>query len=586
MRPESGLERYHMNRIIQLTCLFSSLFFSVGALAAGHQLYQKVAVGQLGQLELGGQASADTTTGADATASGDMDAGQSAEMDADGDMAAPESEATPAEPAAPVVVPDVVEPDSNADMEVNAEEEEAEAEEPSGWEMDFHGYFRAPLAVSINSRPDPDNTDGDESVQGTFGSNHLVDGNLQGYYSFGFTRLQEGDWAEVLITAKRKHVAATVGMMGWWYQFVGKGNTDAILWPGLGYVTLDTDFNLGSIRPNIELKTGAFLSVYGANGIYDTYIFGRTHLIGESLKLTLPINDNFQLAITHGFGGNKNGVVADSDATAVTLAHYLTIAMNIVQKVDVGVYYNSSWSHDPSHYEAGGTELNNGAPLPEYEEWRKARMRTIGADVHLRLPRFGHLWAAYSHIALKNGWALSETVEIMHSAGGNGLASNYMGASGSGSMNNLTWQYENSVQNIRGAGTGKDFPDLTLTVFGMMAATTRDLEDGETIDEQLNQVKGGADLTFWPQKWVGIMFRYDGVNVNLDANGDGNKEYTYHVFTPRVVFKSNFLSNESIWFQLSKYSYGKDAVDHFAAANGTYDSPDELVFKMQANMSW
>lgn len=541
-----------MNRVIRLSCLLSGLLLSTNVLA---------------QADLNLNATAEATT--------DGDANADANADASGEVAE--------EPVAEPVPEPVAEPEPEATPAPAPAAEEEGGVNLGPWEMDFHGYFRGPLILSLSKRVDPDDPDSDEHLQGVFGTQKIVDGGLLGYSNFGYSRLQEGTWAELLVTAKRKHVSATLAYMGVGYQFVGKRDPTAAWSPGLGWVTLDTDFDLGDMKAHIELKTGAFLSVYGAFGIYDTYLFGRTHLLGEALTLTLPINDNFKLAITHGFGANKNGVV-DSGTTALTLAHYLTVAMNISKKFDVGLYYNSQWSNDPSHYDAAVNAGTDPATLglPAYSDWRDARMRTFGGDIHVRLPKFGHAWLAFSHIAVDKGFALGDdAIEIMHSNGGNGIAAQYLGMNGSGSMNNIGWLYENSVQNIKGNKQGHVFPDFTITGFGLLAHATRDLEEGEGIDETLLQVKGGFDLTFWPASWVGVTFRYDGVNLNQDLNGDDENNAKYHAFTPRVVFKSHFLSSESIYFQVTKYAYGDD----FTVESGR-NPYDETVFKMQATMGW
>jgi len=539
----------------------------------------------------GWEASGEAAAEGDAAAEGEAAAGAEAAGDSTESAGAPEGEA--AEGAGT---------ETEAEMDVVAEEEPAAAEEEGavtigGWEMDFHGYFRGPLGITLSKRAAPDDPTGKKELQSSYFASpgRLIDGN---YGSFAYTRLQEGDWGELLVTAQKEHVAATIGIMGGYYQFVGAGSAGSSWVPGVGFVTLNTDFNLGSIKPNIELKTGAFLSVYGAMGVYDTYLFSRTHMLGEALKLTLPISDNFNLAITHGFGGNKNGLFVSSfngngtvdgvyndGNRAWTLAQYLTVAMNIAKIVDVGLYFNSSWSHDPSLYII--TNAESDATLPfTYADWRKARMRLFGADVRLNLPRVGNLWLAYNHIALKNGFALSDAVEVMHSGGGNGIAGNYMGASGSGGMNNIAWTYDTSLQNLKGKGMGNVFPDLTLSAFGMLASVKRDLIAGETIDEKLTQLKGGMELTFWAQSWVGLMFRYDGVNLNQDVNGDGTDDGSaFHVLTPRLIFKSHFLSGESIWFQFSKYIYGDEFKGSGPAPYGN-SMPDEMVFKMQCNIGW
>jgi len=547
-----------MSRLIQLSCLLSGLILSANLVAAETHIAQPAAGMLLAQTDdPGADAAADATMGAEATMGGDM----AAESDASADVAAPAPEpvATEAAPAE--------EADTTAE----------ETDEPfyKNWKTEWHGYVRAPAGFSISRRPDP-GTDGDDNIQSTYLGNHIIDNN---YGSFAFTRLQETEWAEIRLTASHDHIAATVALMGWWYQFVGAGNPNGSVSPGLAFLTLDTDFNLGSIRPNIALTMGAFLKVFSGFGIYDTYMIQRSHLMGEQVELTLPISDGFKLTLTQGFGLSKNGLFATpawngddgdntNDTTAAGLSHYLAAVMNIGGKVDLGVYYNSSWTNDPSHIEAGATTA-------AFEDVRDARMRVIGADVHLRMPRFGHLWAVFSHIGVTNGGFLSEGIEVMHSSGGAGIAGNYLGMSttGSGAMNNFAWQYENSVQNLLGNPTGTAFPDLTFETFGMMALVKgEDVPDD--VEDSLTQVKGGGDVAFWPTSWVALMLRYDAVNLDDDRK--------FKVITPRLIFTSHFLSTEQLWFQISKYIYSDQIADNYSLADG----PDATVFKMQAVMEF
>lgn len=549
-----------------MSCLLSGILLSANIMAAETEIMQPVAEMTLAQMDGEEEAAAD----ADASMEGEASMGGDVSMGGEADAAAE----VPAEPApAPAPAPVAEEVTEEATVADDGEVDYG------SWSTEWHGYFRTPFAIGISKRPDPDAADSDDSLQGSpwWGSNHIYD-KEKNYYNFGFTRLQEGDWAEILITAKHKHVAATVGAMGWWYQFVSQNKPEASWWPGLGFITLDTDLDMGGKKANIELRMGAFLEPYAYNGVYDTYLIQRSHLVGEHVKFTIPVSDNFTLALTHGFGANKTGF---GDSVAHTLAHYANAIMNINGKVDLGIYYNSSWTNDPTAYE-------NGETMPDtFAEYSDARMRVMGADVHLRLPKFGHLWAALNFITVKNGWALGEAIEVSHSFGGSGVASNYLpnSATGSGSVLNASWIYENSLQGFKGKGVGGDFPDLTFTVFGMLSsAKMDDVADG--IDDSRMQIKGGADLTFWPTSWVGIMFRYDGVNFGkeytiTDADGE-NPEIKYHVFTPRVIFKSHFVSAESLWIQFSKYAFSDGVNDNYYLEDG----PDALVFKMQANIGW
>src|SRR5205085_2613035 len=157
---------------------------------------------------------------------------------------------------------------------------------------------------------------------------------------------------------------------------------------------------------------------------------------------------------------------------------------------------------------AGPTPAGGG----QYGDARDADMTVAGADVNVRLPALGKLWLASSYIKVKQGWALSQTVEIMHSPGGAGIANNYLafgqpGSTGSGSLFNFAWFYENTLSNVQGRQADHPVPDLTLNVFGMLANANRDLLPGATISDSLNQLKWGADLTLTTTPWLAFMLR-------------------------------------------------------------------------------
>src|SRR5262245_59656004 len=132
--------------------------------------------------------------------------------------------------------------------------------ESEGFRTFVSGYFRAPLAIGISPRPDPNDLNGPTHTQLSYGPNRTVDSS---YYSFAYTRLQEQDWAEVFIHTKKKHVEAVVGWMGYWYQSAGFRNPDASWVPGMAYLTLDSDVGVGGLKPNVALTAGAWWPKFG-----------------------------------------------------------------------------------------------------------------------------------------------------------------------------------------------------------------------------------------------------------------------------------------------------------------------------------
>jgi hypothetical protein len=414
------------------------------------------------------------------------------------------------------------------------------------------------MILTLSSRRYPGDSTGDKSTQVVMGTKRLVDG---GYDSFPYTRLNEGDWAEIYLTEKRKHVAATVvfegGLYGEAASFVGPNERMTL---GQGWIALDTDVDLGGFKPWVELKMGAWWNKFGNIDKYDTYLFARTHVMGEALRIDFPVTPDLTFKIVDGFGANR-AASETSTATGTTLLHYLHLGGNYKKMLTVGLNYNDSWTKDPSIFENGTA----------YAEAKKADMTVLGADVDVNLPVAGHLWLALSYIDLVNGLALSGTHEIMHSFGGSGIAKNYMGGTGTGSMINFAFLYENSLSILQGKSRGAILPDATLNLFGMMANVS---PDG---GEKYTQFKWGADVKVDTLSWLAFMLRYDWVNTNMDADGQ-----VFGVLTPRVIFSSNFLSNETIYLQYSRYFYG-DAV---AISSGGYTRPDNNVIKMQATIGW
>jgi len=489
----------------------------------------------------------------------------------------------------PAPSPQLERPRADAAATDGATEEPAATSEEkpaASWDISLSGYFRAPVMLGLSNRADPSDSTGAQHWQVTHAPNRLLDAN---YSSFAYTRLQEGDWAEIYVTAKRPHIAATVGLMGWWYTWAGYENPTAGWLPAQAWVELDSDVDVGALRPNVKLQVGVFWQRWGMFEKYDTYMFGRFHQAGGALEAHLPLGQT-ELRLLEGFGTNRNG--APGVGTGLTLLHYTHVGLRHKKLVDAGLYYNTSWTRDPSLFIGSGTAPEptpvtpgpNGEPGGgSYAAARDARVDVLGADLHLRVPHAGHGWLAASRIHVENGWALPNIVEVLHSPGGSGLANNYLaygslGSSGSGSLFSLGLLYENSVQGLAGSPEGR-WPDLTLSLFGMLVNTRRELSPEAEVDRALDQLKWGSDLTLKLFPWLAFMMRYDMVDLDTRAPG-----HAFRVVTPRVTFTTHVLSTESIWLQYSRYYY--DDLSLETTETQPYARPDQHVIKLQANLSF
>lgn len=474
------------------------------------------------------------------------------------------------------------------------------AERPAGWDTFVTGYFRAPMAIGISPRRGPNDPDGDAKMQYSYGPNRTIDAN---YYSFAYTRLQEQDWAEVYIGARKKHVEAAVGMMGYWYQAASFRNNDAAWSPGLAWLKLDSDVDLGGIQPNVALTAGAFWPKFGTFDKYDTYTLGRFHFVGEQLRVAVPVSPDFDVTVVQGFGGPRDGIYANSSPppyqakVGLMLLHYENVQFTYNDYVDIGLHYNKQWTRDPHLFQSP-------TPGKNYTAAREAYIQTIGGEATLKAPFAGSLWVSPSMIRVKRGYALAQAgIEAMHSMGGDGLATNYFGwsgslptSTGSGKLLNVGFLYKNTLSNVLGE-PGGSAPELTLNVFGLFADITLDLPETSTItQDRIGQFKYGADAEYQALDWLGLMLRWDEVNYNLGHSG-----YVFSAITPRVTFSSHFLSGESIYLQYSRYRYGDEMViagkwpwgtqlvagsDITQGGPYTGKKPDMDVIKLQATVAF
>jgi hypothetical protein len=480
--------------------------------------------------------------------------------------------------------------------------------DPGGWHMELSGYFRTPMAIGISSRQAPDSLDattqkltGPSNLQASYGPNRTVDAN---YFSFAYTRLQEQDWAEFFIHAKKKHVDAALGWMGYWYQAVGFRNPDSGWGPGLAYISLDTDTEILGRQTNIRGTAGAWWPSFGYMEVYDTYTLGRFRQLGAQLQWTTHYDSDSYAVLTGGFGTARDGSFNYGappffgGIVGLDLLTYWNLEVKFNNYFDIAFHYNTEWTADPNLTQGSIPDLKS------YGQLQAAHLTVVGAQATVKVPRYGQLWISPSIISIRNGWALNSAgTEVMHSLGGMGVATNYLAwtgspadSTGSGKMINLGVVYENSFRSAFDWDPGS-LPDLKLTVFGLMAHASIDFPSTTSLTQKnINQLKWGAAATGQLTTWFGAMLRADFVNYDQDNPG-----FVFASVTPRIYVQSHYLSSERIYLQYSRYFYGDKFVlnaiwpwgqnlvnGSSVVQQGPYSgkTPDENVVKLQADIAF
>jgi hypothetical protein len=511
------------------------------------------------------------------------------------------------------------------------------------WHFSTWGFFRAPLRVGMGSRPpcppglktpvpvvSPTSVGGQpysnwycalpNQSQTTFHSPYIPDDQ---YLGWTFDRTWEKAWTELYLSYGTNQVLGTVGLAA--YDFTDTsllGGTASPAEFGIyqGWVTLTPTLPEG-VR--VEWKVGAFDEKFGMarrtnGGAYDTYMFGRTHQMGEALAAELDLGD-FTLKAEHGFGAHLEMVSVGTPPTGsplaqahpisgespllgaspgYTLLNHVHLGVTWKQAVQVNVHYLLAWSEDDR---VQATLANPSGPT--------GSIGTYGVEARALGGGLGEIYAAYSHICATNATLVGPAYEVVHSSGGgghngaNGIYENFFNASGNGDgdVDNLQVGYTVSIGELLRTlnvlrALARHRQDVTLAVFGLYSAVSNtdpgsvSPYNGRATDGT-RKIKYGADLEATPSSWFGV-----GVRGDYIAPDSHDSSEAFGVITPRLFFRTRFVTHEEIILQYSHYWDGDDVIATQSISsigyanighNNTGLYPNDLnVFGIKALMAW
>jgi hypothetical protein len=344
------------------------------------------------------------------------------------------------------------------------------------------------------------------------------------------------------------------------------------------FVTLDLPELLGRGQGGLRWDVGVFSNRYGAAGQYDagkydTYLFGATHVAGETVSLFYDVGP-VTLLLDHGVGAKLDvapQVAGLPDAPylpypgdvqqGTTLLHHAHAGV-AWGDVTLGLHYLTSWTDDA---QVAGEE--------------DGRITNVGADLKMIGSRFGDAYVGYSRIVAEDPLRLAGAFEAIHSFEGWNLRDNYFGpdATEGGMIDSVLFQYTFSL--ARYLWHPQEFwgqaQDLTFALFGMYNKVSSD-DPAFTGAEQ--KLKLGGEIAWRARPWITVAGRWDTVQPDLDDNTQ-----SFHVLSPKIVLHTEFASHEEIVIQYSRYVVG-DSV----TAGWPYETsePDTDVVKIQAAMWW
>ena len=403
------------------------------------------------------------------------------------------------------------------------------------WTFTFHGYLRTPFRIGFGP-PTPANLPmrmpnqayppgAEPPVPGTqWHSPPRIPG--YSYQTWEFTNTTHGPWTQLNFSYGNSRAMATVIVNAYSVTDGGYRNLQAQQGIDQAFLTLNFPEALGDYGTLIW-NIGTFQNRYGMmgkydGGMYETYLFGRTHVSGETLTANLTNLDkagNWAITLEHGLGAKYDIIpflnnqyyqvftnpapppstmgstyLADRDAEYLpyagsvpqgsTFIHHAHIGAKYQKTWTLGAHYLYTWTPDDNWHPINSRLDNAGNAVPRARGPIQGSLAVVGAEARFSGGVYGDGYLGYSHIDARNINALAESLEVIHSRSGYNFKQNFFGQTydahtgvyqgpqnETGTVDNIAFQYSFSLGALarHPEDWWGDGPDLVLTAFGLLS---------------------------------------------------------------------------------------------------------------------
>ncbi len=444
------------------------------------------------------------------------------------------------------------------------------------WRFDFHGVLIAPIRAGINSRLDP-SSDKSRTVL------HAPPEVPDNYETFSHTGVVANPYVQLNFSYGNSIVTGNVSILAR-QTSVSTGYFEPASQPGIydAYINIHPD--LGK-RVRMRAFVGAFSTRYGTMGEYGlgrygTPLIARVNGIGEDIEAAIGIDKNFTLVLEQGFQGLSNKAPVDiypeawndqaDSRVGTSFASHMHAGITYQGKVTLGGHYIDAFSRD---------ERGTGTLAPD------GKIRVVGADLRLRLGRFGHFMAAFAQTTAQDANTVGRVVEVMNTRGGPGLVRGYLGgpqSDGTGKLVIIGAQYDLSIGKLISYPTPftADGPDLVVSLFGINGKVT---ESTDSRYSGLGMFKVGGEATYSMLSWLAASVRYDHVEPDVQF-----PQRTFAVLSPRLIFHTDWSSTDQIVLQYSHWYNGSMVMVQSGSPprDDVTKVPDTDMVSLSANMWW
>jgi hypothetical protein len=473
------------------------------------------------------------------------------------------------------------------------------------WTLRYSGFMSASFQGSIGQRTAP--------VAGQSGTViHTPPQTLDEYASFVGTNTMPGQWVAMNFIYGNGVVSANVSLNTWnptepttYYQI---GSQIFLMNAYLEF----TIPQIGPLRPRVMAGYfGPFygsLSEYGL-GMYTNPMAGSPRGVGELVIVEYRLQPTLTLFVEHGFVGNRNGNVpwnvvptgGNGGANPVYPASWVHHAHVVLRRsgdteVRTGLHYLYNWSQDDHSQQPLDNpttrEVNEAAP-------RDGSLTVLAWDANAHNASWGAVGIGASYIRGENAFLLRGLNTF--GGEGNNLTDRWWGSAsgGTGTLLAMGLNYNTSLGRMLRPSYSADAPDVainagfvmaytltnTLTTPGTGSATaptapTSLPADVDMFNHRL-RYKAGLESIYIMRSWVGVAVRADCVVPNSKKMGE-----TFYVLAPRVVFRTNWVSRETISIIYGRWFYGPLSHPEANSILAEDARLDKTLIAFNVNMWW
>jgi hypothetical protein len=450
------------------------------------------------------------------------------------------------------------------------------------WVFNFWGYMSAALRVGQGTRLDPTS----QQFATTY---HTYPRIVDSYGMFQGTNVPQGSWVDLTFEYGNNRVVSHV-KISTWKPAVGSD------WTPLGsqnffqeaYLT----FKIPVGEVNLRWNVGAFQNTYGGLGQYDVgrynaAIIGNPYGLGETLTGQYDLDARYTLFLEDGFMGRLgkapvgappivsiDGAFNSSIPSSWIHHAHAGIARHGTVPFVLGVHYISNFAMDErDQQDDPRTPFVDEGSRPD--PW----MNIFGADLRMIDNYLGNFAVAASYANAHDATLLTG-MNYFGAYNGEQLTKRFLGPVGGGTGQMLVLGAEYNVAWGRllryPVELSPNGPELFSSFFADFVKVTS--KDPEFNGQRM--LKFGTELTYRWLSWLSFSGRVDRVVPN---SKDAKESFT--VVSPKIIFKSDWLSHEQVTLSYTHWWYGPDTHSEFPN-DFTRGQLDSTMYALTFGLWW